>query len=175
MNTIKVSHMGRWYTVYQQEWGMDCGPTCIAMAKLYLTGTGSDIDWLRRHTKAKLVSPGIEQKIQQLGMVSRDNGTYTVKLPELAKSIGLKAEYKYCTPPSLLDKLRTGSHNKTFIAHVAWNGGGGHFVVVPHVSANGQVVVLDPYFSLQTTNICPSYTGRGFNGRFTGNIVEISR
>ena len=171
MNTIKVNHNGRWYTIYKQEWGQDCGPTCVAMAKLCLTGVGSDIEWLRKHTKAKLVSPAIEARIQSLGMKSRDQGTYTINLPPLAKSIGLQAEYKFVPPSTLLSSLQSSGHNKVFICHINWDNQGGHFVVVPHVGRGNEVVVLDPYYGLQTTTQWPRYPG----GYFTGNVVEVRR
>ena len=92
------------------------------------------------------------------------------KLPPLAKSIGLQAEYKFVPPGVLLESLKSGGHNRVFICHVNWNGGGGHFVVIPRAEAN-EVVVLDPYYGLQTTNHWPRYTG----GYFTGNVVEVRR
>ena len=146
MDIIKTKHNGRWYTIYKQDWGMDCGPTCVAMAKLCLTGVGSDIDWLRKHTQAKLVSPGIAAKISALGLEPHQGTKRSNCLP-LAKSIGLQAEYKHVPPSSLLGSLQASGHNRVFICHVKWNGPGGHFVVVPHVDGN-EVVVLDPYYGI---------------------------
>ena len=171
MIQVTVNHRGRWYTIYKQDWGQDCGPTCIAIAKKFITGIGSDIDWLRHHTKAKLVSPGIQAKIENLGLQSRDTGTNISALPSLARSIGLSAESKYYLPATLLDKLKTSSHGRVFICHVGWDLGGGHFVVIPYVDPNNEVVVLDPYYELKTTNNFPRYDG----GNFSGHVVEITR
>lgn len=171
MVETKANYNGRWYTIYKQEWGQDCGPTCVAIAKKILTGVGSDIAWMREHTKASLVSPGIQAKINALGLRSRDIGTRINNLPLLARAIGLSATYKYVGPSSLLGLLKTCGHGKVFICHVGWDTGGGHFVVVPFVDASGEVIVLDPYYGLQTTKNCPYYPG----GSLSGHVVEIKR
>jgi hypothetical protein len=171
MIETKANYCGRWYTIYTQEWGQDCGPTCVAIAKKILTGVGSDISWLRTHTKAKLVSPGIQSKIEALGLQSRDTGTHIDNLPLLAKAIGLSASYKHYAPPMLLGQLKTCGHGKVFICHVSWKSGGGHYVVVPFVDASGEVIVLDPYYGLQTTKNCPYYPG----GSLSGHVVEVRR
>lgn len=87
MEIRRESYGGRWYEIYIQDWGQDCGPTCVAMARKLLTGVGSDIDWLRKSEKRPLVSPGIQARIEALGMESRDFGSYSGDLVDLARSV----------------------------------------------------------------------------------------
>ena len=179
MEIQRVSTGGHWYTVYIQEWGADCGPTSVAIARQHLTGLGTEIDWLRKKSKAPLVSPGIEAKIDALGLQSRDYGTDALNLPALAKEMNLRATYSFQSSLGLVDTLKTAGHHKCFIVHVEWSGGGGHFVVVPHVTDAGSCVVLDPYYGLQVTPTAPSYRftaadGSEVTGRFSGHLVEVS-
>ena len=181
MNIRRVNHRHRWYTIYEQEWGTDCGPTCVAIAKKILKGVGSDIDWLRKHTNTNLVSPGIQARINDLNKNAsqtgsnqrfqpRAVGTRIGKVTQLARAIGLKASYRSYASFSLLSHLQTSSHQKVFICRVDWKLGGSHAVVVPYVDPGGEVVVLDPYYGLVTTNNCPGYPG----GQFHGDVIEIS-
>jgi hypothetical protein len=168
MNITKVQHGNRWFTIYRQEWGCDCGPTCVAMAKQELRGTRTDISWLRNKTKAALVSPNIENRIQALGLQSRDKGTQMGNLIPLIKLVGLKASPAMNYGGGLMAKLRTANRSRLFICHISW----GHFVVVPFVDSAGNVVVLDPYYGLQTTNNLNNYNNRA--GHFSGWAIEVT-
>ena len=168
MNTTQVQHGRRWYTIYTQEWGQDCGPTCVAIARKELLGIGTDIQWLRNHTKAALVSPGITEKINALGLQSRDKGTKIDKLTPLAKLVGLNAGQYTNYGAGLMAKLKTANRHKVFICHISW----GHYVVVPFVDESGTVVVLDPYYGLVTTNDLNNYHSGA--GQFSGWVIEVT-
>ena len=178
MEIRRESYGGRWYEIYIQDWGQDCGPTCVAMARKLLTGVGSDIDWLRKSEKRPLVSPGIQARIEALGMESRDFGSYSGDLVDLARSVGLRAKFYDLSSLALVDTLKTASRERAFIIHVEWSGGG-HFVVVRHVNSAGSAIVLDPYYGLQVTSTAPIYSfssgGGHIHGRFSGDAVEVTR
>ena len=179
MQIVQSTYGGRWYSVYLQDWGADCGPTCVAMARHCLTGVGADIDWLRKQSRRPMISPGIAARIEALGQTSRDVGTYGPDLAQLARGLGLVAQFHQLGSFALNERLKTASRSKVFIVHVAWTAGGGHFVVVPHVNDAGSVIVLDPYYGLQVATMSPSYSFAGsggtVSGRFSGDMIEISR
>jgi hypothetical protein len=172
---------GKWFTVYMQEWGQDCGPTCVAMCIKRLKGSGSEIDALRKQTNRPMVSPAIQRAIDALpnAYTSKDVGTHVGDLVKLANKNGLRATSAYVNSMAVLKAFSSISHNKIYIAHISWTAGGGHFVVVAGASESGNPIILDPYFGAQVANLCPSYTpmmnsdGEQGVGRFSGHIIEV--
>lgn len=178
MQTEQVNVGGRWFTLYYQDWGQDCGPTCVAMCIKRLRGVGVDIDALRKQTNRPMVSPGIQAKIDAMGLTSRDFGTFTTDLSALANRNGLRGTNRVLNSMGMLDAFRAVSHNKMYIAHIEWTGGGGHFVVVAGVTETGNPIILDPYFGAQVANLCPHYNvndgGHSVTARFSGHVIEVT-
>lgn len=179
MDIYSTNYRGKWFHWARQEWNDDCGPTCVAMAKSLLKGGGVDMNWLRRMSKAKMVSPKIERKVQALGRSVGNTGTAIQDLINMARDLGLKARFQYHWPDfDQMDALRTCSYRRLIICQMDWDRGGSHYVLVARVEHDGTVIILDPYMGIQTSRTIPLYTPRDKKGarsvgHFSGYDVII--
>lgn len=119
--------------VWLQERSQSCGPASVYM-----------IERLRRQQSIV----GGEARIRLItsllpGGYDENNGTNASALALVLNRLGYPASCEYTVQvASYLNK-----NPYPFIAHIAWAGGGGHFIVAAKTTAS-TVVCLDPWYGL---------------------------
>lgn len=98
-------------------------------------------------------------------------GFYGSQLAAAIRAEGLNVTHVGFTGRTRVLSPHLIGDGKAAIALVAWNGGGGHFVVAARAASNGEIVFLDPWDG-QINEL--ANTG-GYVARYggSGNVVEV--
>jgi hypothetical protein len=143
------------YDVYQQHDINNCGPSSITMA--VKQGLGKSVSIGFAQMLVGQIEVGAGRRTAAAGDArwhdwgEGPEGGYSY-LGDLCAAI--KKQWPDLNPT--MDKggathgakLGACTPNKPALAHVGWDGGGGHFIVCLGKQANGRMLWLDPYFGV---------------------------
>jgi hypothetical protein len=130
---------GQGWGVMMQEKQMSCGPASVAMTKVYYTSSiTADLEAETRRISQSF--PGGFNDV---------TGSNISNLVQVLRQEGVQTYDEVCAPSVWSYIYNYASSNTPLIAHIAWQGGGGHFVVCANVYKDDQLCIfLDPFYGL---------------------------
>lgn len=154
-STLNIGGIDYTYDVYQQHDINNCGPSSIIMTVKQATGRSIAIGF------AQFLVGTMEKASGKRGAVGADarwhawgeggNGGYS-NMDDLCSAMQKKWPNLNATADkggqTHRTKLQNCTPKKPALAHVAWIGGGGHFIVCLGKNAQGKMVWLDPYYGV---------------------------
>ena len=209
----KVPGVGQFMTItvdgmkvpgIQQEKLEDCGPSCVGLVLRMARYDGADTITPANLRAASQLSvggyrPAVDDVVQEApspamhalaaimkgAIGGRGTGTYAVGLVAMLQDqYGYKkAQLRNLNSALGFGDLSTPTLAKPVIAHVAWEGGGGHWSVVCGYRA-GMLLYSDPYYGVGWLNFQvetvggikqPKYVPQiGARGHFSGTVISIA-
>ena len=163
---------GQTHILAKQEKSHSCGMACVGMVIGRMRGQLLDEKSLRQYS-------GV---FEQGKYNPRPTTGYTAGWGTEMENLAIMLR-KVCIPAKVNQVHDVSSPFKSahvthpVLAHVVWDGGGGHFVVVDGVSRGGRVVVCDPIprYGLREVEHLPAYNPDGKSqGRFSGYIITTT-
>lgn len=188
MINIETDSHGRTYQIWQQNQMNSCGVASVWMARgIAMQMSFGEDEWdlaqrvYRNAVNNALAPLGVSssgpmcldpsafpQDQSSMAATIANTGFYAGQLAQAIRAEGLRVEHVAWTGQAHAIVPNKIAYNKPAIALVAWNGGGGHFVVVGRCTSRS-VSFLDPWDG--HVNEEPNngryrarYGGRGFIG-----------
>ncbi len=155
-----------------QNFDDSCGPTSTAMTESYYK-----LGYLRADIEAR------EEAMSKKFPGGWVHGKGTADMENLADILYAEKVKVYRStfvhPGAVASYLRfyAGSRSPV-IVRIAWNNGGGHFVVCRQIYPDGTAIFLDPWYLLVESKLShlPNYTASdGSKGMTSGHIVVTYR
>jgi hypothetical protein len=141
-----VDSDGNQQFIWLQERDQSCGPACVYM--------------IERIVRQQSIVGG-EERVRAVsaalpGGYNEASGTNSTALAMELQKLGIPASHSFQNDM----KKFVSSAKFPFIAHVAWAGGGGHFVVGAASGASKTLICLDPWYGLseQALSTLPKYS-----------------
>jgi hypothetical protein len=160
---------GRTHYLLHQEMSQSCGPACVAMAESF-------------YKLACMVDP--ESRARQLsqnypGRFTATGGTGAENLAYVLNAEGVPAYGGTDVGQAkLFDYFWQYIGERTkIIAHIAWAGGGGHFVLLTQIDPDHRLIFLDPWYDVIEVPRArlPNYNVPGASGQISGWLTITHR
>ncbi|MFV1873549.1 MAG: cysteine peptidase family C39 domain-containing protein [Oleiphilus sp.] len=168
---------GRSFDVLIQEQEADCGLCCVAMI-VNQKGQGKPSSSMVKNLIGKQnYQPSTKDRAWAAPSIltltvtpteTHSSGTYLKSLQDALNTYGVKSTY--CGPhANIQGAIKNATADQPIIAHVTWNSGAGHWVVITHSQGNSHYV-LDPYYGLQINSDTTLYQGVEQGGTGPGSV-----
>jgi len=161
--TVKCSE-GQNHILATQEKSHSCGIACVGMIIGRMRGQLFEEKVLRQYSGE--FDQGKYNAMPTAGYKA-GVGTEMENLSIMLRKASISASMTHVA--DVLSAFKKASMSKPILAHVEWDGGGAHFVVVDGVYDGIRAVVCDPWEGLREVNNLPLYNPGGTApGKFSG-------
>lgn len=161
---------GNTHYLLHQEMSQSCGPACVAMAESF-------------YKMACMVDP--ESRARQIsqkfpGNFTAKGGTRSDNLAYVLNALGVQCYASEGAPSTkIFDYFwhYIGERTK-IIAHISWNGGGGHFTLLKEIDrSTHRMLFLDPWYDVVEVDRAnlPAYSKNGAVGKLSGWLTITYR